>query len=101
LVEPEPLEEHLLDYVWSFLCPALRTVLVANRGFARAAPFQRLLAQQREFVIRCDADTWLALPDGTAGPAKEVLTLQPGPRRWLPQAYYGKEERVPIAVLAV
>lgn len=95
------LEEHLLDYVWSFLCPALRTVLVADRGFARAGLFQRLLAQQREFVIRFDADTWLTLPDGTAGPAKEVLALQPGQRRWLPQAYYGQEERVPIAVLAV
>lgn len=95
------LEEHLLDYVWSFLCPALRTVLVADRGFARAALFQHLLAQQREFVIRFDAETWLTLPDGTAGAAKEVLALQPGQRRWLPQAYYGKEERVPIAVLAV
>lgn len=95
------IEEKLLDYVWSFLTPGLWVVVVADRGFARASLFQRLQAQQRDFVIRFDGDTWLSLPDGTAGPTKEVLSLRPGQSRWLPVAYYGKAERIPVAVLAV
>jgi hypothetical protein len=95
------IEQQLLDYVWSFLTPNLWVVVVADRGFARASLFQWLQGKQRDFVIRFDGDTWLSLPDGTTGPTKEVLSLQPGQSRWLPEAYYGKEERVPVAVLAV
>ena len=95
------IEQQLLDYVWSFLTPGLWVVVVADRGFARASLFLWLQAQQRDFVIRFDGDTWLSLPDGTTGATKEVLSLRPGQSRWLPVAYYGKEERVPVAVLTV
>jgi hypothetical protein len=95
------IEQQLLDYVWSFFTPDLWVVVVADRGFARASLFRRLQAQQRDFVIRFDGDTWLSLPDGTTGPTQEVLALQPGQCRWLSEAYYGKEERVPVAVLGV
>jgi hypothetical protein len=95
------IEEQLLDYVWSFLTPTLRGVVVADRGFARASLFCRLGDLKRDFDIRFDASTWLHLPDGTAGPAEEVAPVRPGQRCWLPEAAYGKEERVPVAVLAV
>lgn len=95
------IEEHLLDYVWSFLTPALRGVVVADRGFARASLFRHLRGLERDFDIRFDPTTWLHLPDGTAGPAQEVAPVRPGQHCWLPEAAYGKEERVPVAVLAV
>ena len=95
------IEQQLLDYVWSFLTPGLWIVVVADRGFARASLFRWLQAQQRDLVICFDGDTWLSLPDGTTGPTQEVLSLQPGQCRWLPVAYYSKEERVPVAVPAV
>jgi hypothetical protein len=44
-----------------------------SSGFAQASLFRRFLNQQRDFDIRFDADTWLTLPDGTAGPAKEMV----------------------------
>ena len=95
------IEEHLLHYLWSFVTPSQQIVIVADRGFARASLFRWFLTYQRQFVIRFDGETWLRLPDGTAGPAKNVLPLQPGQRRWLPQADYGKEDQVPVAVLAL
>jgi hypothetical protein len=95
------IEEHLLDYVWSFLTPTLRAIVIADRGFARATLFRRLLGQRRDFVIRFDADTWLTLPHGTSGPAEEVVSLRPGQRRWVPEAYYGQQDHVPLAVMAV
>ncbi len=40
------IEEHLLDFAWSF-CPAsLRPVVVADRGFARASLFRHLQTAQ-------------------------------------------------------
>lgn len=95
------IEQALIDYVWSFATPGFRTTVVADRGFARASLFRWLQAQQRDFVIRFDKDTWLHLPDGTSGPANEVVSLCPGQRCWLPSAEYGKEDHVPMAVLAL
>jgi len=95
------IEGQLLDYVHTFLPATLRAVIVADRGFARASLFRACLAAQRDFVIRFDADTWLYLPDGTGGATKEVLALQPGQQRWLSSAFYGKEDRIPVAVLAI
>jgi hypothetical protein len=100
-VSQNRIEEHLVDYLWSFLSPALWGVVVADRGFARASFFRWFLDKQRAFAIRFKADTWLYRPDGTGGPAQEVLPLQPGQCHWLPEAYYGQEERVPVAVLAL
>lgn len=93
------IEETLLDYVWSFL--TIPAVVVADRGFARASLLRRLLHQQRLFVIRFDADTWLTLPDGRSGTAAEMMALSPGEKRWLPEAFYGKDACVPTSVLAV
>ncbi len=95
------IEEQLLHYLWSLTTPSQQIVIVADRGFARASLFRWFLTHQRQFVIRFDGETWLHLPDGTAGAAKDVLALQPGQRRWLPQAQYGKDDQVPVAVLAL
>lgn len=100
-VSQNRIEEHLVDYLWSFLSPGLHGVVVADRGFARASFFRWLAAKHRRFAIRFKADTWLYGPDGVGGPAQQVVPLQPGQQRWLPQAYYGQEERVPVAVLAL
>ncbi len=95
------IEEHLLAYLWSFLTPELPIVVVADRGFARASLFRWFLARQRHFVIRFDGDTWLHLPNGSSGAATEVLPVRAGDCQWVPQAWYGKDERVPVAVLAL
>jgi hypothetical protein len=89
------------------LSPALHGVIVADRGFARASFFQFHLHQQRSFVIRFDAQTHIRLPQPlgegrpTAGSPTEVLAISPGQRIWCPEAFYGKEEQVPIRLLAV
>jgi hypothetical protein len=101
------IEEELIDYVFTLLSPALRGVLVADRGFARASLFQGLQAQKRDFDIRIDAQTHIRLPAPlapnrpTEGPPAAVLGLQPGQRLWCPQAWYSQEEQVPIRLLAV
>jgi hypothetical protein len=101
------IEEHLLDYLFTLLSPALRVVLVADRGFARASLFWWLQARQCDFVIRIDAQTHIRLPAPlapgrpTQGTPAEVVGLQPGQRLWCPQAWYGKEEQVPISLLAL
>ncbi|MGE5601799.1 MAG: hypothetical protein ACM30E_02035, partial [Nitrososphaerales archaeon] len=95
------IEEQLLRYLWSFVTPTQNIVIVADRDFARASLFRWFLSQPRQFLIRFDADTWLHLPDGTYGAAADVLALRPGQCVWLPQAYYGKDDRVPVAVLAI
>jgi hypothetical protein len=95
------IEAQLLDYVHSFVPASLRPVIVADRGFARASLFRACQAARRDFVIRFDADTWLYLPDGPGGRVKDVLALRPGQQRWVPSAFYGKEDRVPVAVLAI
>lgn len=95
------IEAQLLDYAYTLVPAPLRPVIVADRGFARASLLRACLAHPRDFVIRFDATTWIYLPDGTGGPVQTALALQPGQRRWLPHAWYGKEDRVPVAVLAV
>jgi hypothetical protein len=95
------IEDQLLRYLWSFVTPTQNIVIVADRGFARASLFRWFLSQQRQFVIRFDAETWLHLPDGASGAVADVLALRPGQRVWLPHAHYGKDDRVPIAVLAL
>jgi hypothetical protein len=95
------IEERLLRYIWSFLGSGLRPVVVADRGFARASLLRWFLERHRDFVIRFDAGTWLSLPDGQSASARDILALRPGQCRWLPMAYYGKEERVPVAVLGL
>lgn len=94
------IEEQLLHYLWSFVI-ASHPVIVADRGFARASLFRWFLGYQRHFVIRFDADTWLHLPTGASGAVATLLPLRPGERVWLPHAHYGKDDRVPVAVLAV
>ena len=95
------IEEQLLNYLWSFVNPMQRIVIVADRGFARASLFRWFLNQERQFVIRFDGDTWLYLPDGQRGATQQVVAIRPGERCWIPQAAYGQEDKVPVAVLAV
>ena len=96
------IEEQLLWLVAHLVSPALRPVIVADRGFARADLFEHLAARHLDFVIRIDAETHVqqhafALP----GPAAEVLACPPGERRWYPQGTYHSTERVPVHLLAV
>lgn len=101
------IEEELIDYVFSLISDALLGVLVADRGFARASLFLSLQAKLRDFVIRMDAQTHIRLPSPVAegrpvqGLPADVLGLRPGQHLWCPQAWYGKEEQVPIKLLAV
>jgi hypothetical protein len=101
------IEQELIDQVFALLSPALRGVLVADRGFARASLFQDLQAEGRDFVIRIDAQTHIRLPAPLApdrpleGPPAAVLGLRPGQRLWCPQAWCCKEEQVPIRLCAV
>jgi hypothetical protein len=96
------IEEQLWRLVAHLISPALRPVLVADRGFARADLFGHLLAQQQDFVIRIDAETHVqAHPFALPGPAAQVLACPPGARRWLPQGTYQSTARVPVHLLAV
>jgi hypothetical protein len=87
--------------------PAFQSVIVADRGFARASLFVELNQAKRAFAIRFDAQTFIELPEPLSpdlprvGLPREVLGLKPGQRVWCPQATYGKEDRVPIHLLAV
>jgi hypothetical protein len=96
------IEEQLLRLVAQLVSPALRPVIVADRGFARAELFRSLLAQEQDFVIRIDAATHVqANPFALPAPAAQVLACPPGERRWLPQGTYHSTERVPVHLLAV
>jgi hypothetical protein len=96
------IEEQLLRLVAQLVSPALRPVIVADRGFARADLFRHLLAQQQDFVIRIDADTHVQRnPFAVPGPAAAVLACPPGERRWQPPGTYQTTERVPVHLLAV
>lgn len=101
------IEERLIDYAFQLLSPALKGILVADRGFARAALFRRLLEQKRDFAIRFDAQTHIRLPAALApelpseGLPLDVLGLGPGARVWCEQAFYSKEDAVPIGLFAL
>lgn len=101
------IEEELVDLVFALLSPALHGVIVADRGFARASFFRFHTQRQRSYVIRFDAQTHIRLPQPlaegrpVAGTPAEVLGIRPGQRIWCPEAFYGKEEQVPICLLAV
>lgn len=94
------IEHQLIDLVWHLLSPALHGVLVADRGFARAALFTWLKSQGRDFVIRMDAQTHIWLKEGPSQPVGSQ-SIRPGERLWLPKVLYGKEDKVPINLLMV
>lgn len=100
------IEEHLIDYVFTLLSGALRGVLVADRGFARASLFRYQQEQGRDFVIRIDAQTCISLsPLGShrrvQGEVAKVTRLEPGQREWFPDVFYGKEDQIRINLLGV
>jgi hypothetical protein len=96
------IEEHLIDLVWHLLSPALQGVLVADRGFARASLLQRLRQQERDFVIRIDADTHVRLdPAQPSCRVDQALALRRGEQRWHLGATYHQEQQVPVNLLAV
>jgi hypothetical protein len=101
------IESDFLDYVFGMISPALRPVLVADRGFARAELFRELQALGRDFVIRMDAETHIRIPEvlgeglPTEGRPGEVLGLREGDRVFCPLAWYGKEDQVPVSLLAM
>ncbi len=96
------IEMRLITLVFHLLSPALRGVLVADRGFARADLFAWLRSQRWAFVIRIDGDTWVYPdPAGPGQPAKKALAVAPGERRWVVGGAYQQTERVPVNLLAV
>lgn len=101
------IEEHLVEYAFALLSSGLRGATVADAGFARASFFRYHQAHNWDFAIRFDAQTHVRLPSALApelpvqGPPGQVLGLRPGQRIWCPVAWYGKEEQVPISLLAL
>jgi hypothetical protein len=96
------IERRLIRLVWHLLSPALRGVLVADRGFASAELFAWLRGHRRDFVIRIDAATHVRVaPAGPSQPVAEALALPPGERRWVAGATYGQQAQVPVNLLAV
>ena len=96
------IEEHLLALVLRLVSPALQSVIVADRGFARASLFRWLWEHACEFVIRFDAETHVYLErDGESQPVATALAVQRGEQRWVEQAWYQQEERVPMGMLAI
>ena len=96
------IERRLIRLVWHLLSPALRGVLVADRGFASAELFAWLRRQDRDFIIRIDATTHVRLdPAGPSRPVAEALPVQPGDRRWAAGATYSQQAPVPVNLLAV
>ena len=92
----------LIRLVWHLLSPAVRGVLVADRGFASAELFARLRRHQRDFVIRIDAATHVRLTaDGPSQPVAQALAVRPGRTRWVPGATYTQQAPVPVNLLAV
>jgi hypothetical protein len=106
-ISQNTIEERLIEYVSGMVSPAFRTVWVADRGFARAELFRDLISHRRSFVIRVDAQTHMRIPEPLAldrpcqGTPTEVLGLRPTQRLWCPRAWYGKEEQVPVRLLAI
>jgi hypothetical protein len=96
------IEEHLLALVLRLACPTLRRVIVADRGFARASLFRWLLEHACDFVIRFDAQTHVYLDAaGESQAVSAALPVRPGEQRWVAAAWYQREERVPMAMLAI
>ncbi|MDO8690251.1 MAG: hypothetical protein Q7R39_09635 [Dehalococcoidia bacterium] len=101
------IEGTLITYMLHLASPALCAVIVADRGFARAALFLDFNQRQQPYVIRFDAETHIRVPQPlapglpTEGLPKGVLGLRPGQRVWCPLAYYTKEDQVPIRLFAV
>jgi hypothetical protein len=94
------LVQSLLQTLFGWLPPRLQVVLVGDREFADVKLFRFLKAQQRAFVIRVDAATWLRHPTYTG--ALGELGLRPGDAaRWFVAAQYGKEAREVVNLLAV
>lgn len=101
------IEQHLIHYTFHLVSPALMGVIVADRGFARAALFIYLIEHKRAFAIRIDAQTHIRVPEPLApglpvcGPPEQVLGLRRGQRIWCTRAWYSQEDQVPISLLAI
>lgn len=80
--------------------PGIHKVIVADREFARASFFRALPGLGASFCIRVDAETWV-LHESYEGPMGGLGVKRGGRRIWLEGAFYGKEERVPLNLLAL
>ena len=81
--------------------PAVRGVLVADRGFASADLFAWRRRHRRDFVIRIEATTHVGLgPAGPSRPVAEAVPVQPGAPRRGAGATSGQQARVPVHRLA-
>lgn len=92
--------ERVLKQTLSRLVGDIETVIVADREFASAHFFRFLKKLKTAFTIRVDAETWVLHPR-YSGPLG-AIGIEPGGKRiWLQGALYGKEEQVPVNLLAV
>jgi DDE family transposase len=82
------LEERALAAVLAALPPGRRPVVLADRGFARAAFLEWLQARGVDFVVRVKKGTWLTEPDGRRWKLGGD-GLRPGRVRWAPGVRFG------------
>lgn len=82
------------------LAKAIKPIIIGDREFARASLFRWLIREDMHFVIRVDAETWVLHPS-YSGPLSGLVIRPGGPRIWLPATCYGKEEQVPVNLLAM
>lgn len=74
------LVDWLVSQVLAHISATLTTVIAADREFARATFFRRLQAQQCDFVIRVDKETWMTHTNyegAMASEARSRLRMSP------------------------
>jgi hypothetical protein len=83
------LEEAALLTVVRALPPSVRPVVLADRGFGRAAFLTWLQAQCLDYVVRITAGAGLVAADGSRW-RLGTERLRPGELRWAPNVRYGQ-----------
>lgn len=99
-VSQNQLIDRLVGQVLERIPRGITPIVVADREFARASFFRFLQAEQRDFVVRVDRETWVIHPTYT-GPMGKLASRPGMHKRWLPAALYAQEEQVPINLLVV
>jgi hypothetical protein len=83
------LEEDALWSVVNALPPGVRPLILADRGFARAAFLTWLQQHSLDYVVRITAGTGLVAADGSRW-RLGTEGLRPGEIRWAPDVRYGQ-----------
>jgi hypothetical protein len=92
--------QKVVKEVRDHIAPAIQMVLVADREFASAELFRYLKSINVGFAIRVDSETWIE-HRGYRGPIGELPIKRGGQRLWLVGAFYGKDAREEVNLVAV